>query len=93
MPTRCGILRSHKLTKHIMANAAVDRFVHSEGWNQARDNLRFIKLLPRDVWTPELVAAIRSAASDNDEVRAADLGFGQTTVGAAAIKFVDSLAV
>jgi TIR domain len=87
-----GILRSHRLTKHIMANAAVDRFVHSEGWNEARENLKLIQQLPRDVWTPELVAAIRSASSDNDEVRTADLGFGQTTVSAAAIDFVDSLA-
>jgi hypothetical protein len=86
------ILRTHSLTKRAMANAIVDRFVHSNQWNEARENFNLIQQLPKDVWTRGLIDAVRRAARDNHEVSTADLGFGQTTVGAAATEFVNSMA-
>ena len=86
-----AVLRTHGLTKRPMAEAVVDRFVHSDGWNSARENLNRLKELPADVWAPWLVEAVRLATSSNTEIQTADVGFGQSTVAAEALKLIDSL--
>ncbi len=86
-----AVLRTHPLTKHAMAEAVVDRFVRSTGWNEARDNLKRLQELPTDAWTPDLAASVRQAAADNEEIQNADVGFGQSTVAAEALKLVDAL--
>lgn len=40
---------------------------------------------------PELVQAIEPAAAENDEVQKAEVCFGQSTVAAEALRFVDAL--
>jgi hypothetical protein len=74
-----------------MAEAVVDRFVHSYSWNNARDNLKRLQQLPLDVWTPQLAHAVKQAATGNNEVKDADIGFGHSSVGAEAVALVNSL--
>jgi hypothetical protein len=59
--------------------------------DSARENLNRLKELPADVWAPWLVEAVRLATSSNTEIETADVGFGQSTVAAEALKLIDSL--
>jgi hypothetical protein len=69
----------------------VDRFVKSPSWNDARANLKRLEQLPRDVWTPTLVDAVRQGAADNTEIQDADIGFGRSSVGAEALNLMPDL--
>jgi TIR domain len=86
-----AVLRTHPRTKRAMAEAVIDRFVNSHSWNNARDNLKRLEQLPGDVWAPWLVDAVRQATSNNPEIQNADVGFGQSTVAAEALKLIESL--
>ena len=86
-----GILQTHPLTKQAMAEAVVDRFAKSQSWNDARANLKRLEQLPREVWTPTLVDAVRQGVADNTEIQDADIGFGTSSVGAEAQSLIESL--
>lgn len=89
-----AILRTHPLTKAAMAEAVVDRFVRSTGWNDARDNLNRLRRVPRDAWTSDLVASVKQAVADNEEIKGADVrvgGANAATVADEALKLVSTL--
>jgi hypothetical protein len=83
-------LRSNGRTRQLMAEVAVDRFCFSYSYNNARSNLDLIRQIPRARWTQPMVAKVRSAVSANNELTA-DVGFGQSTVAAEALKIIERL--
>jgi TIR domain len=67
-------LRTHPRTKTAMAEAVVDRFVHSYSYDNARQNLERLRSLPSDVWTEDLRSEIQNAVRVNDQISNALFG-------------------
>jgi TIR domain len=84
-------LSTNSRTRQLMAEVTVDRLYHSYSYNNARDNLKRIERIPRELWTPHMIARARQAATANGEVRDANVGFGVSTVAAEVTRLVDSL--
>lgn len=61
-------LRVNPGTKAAMAEATVDRFVHSYSYANARDNFARLQQIPRDVWTAGLAASVRQAIVENGQL-------------------------
>ena len=73
-----------------MADVTVDRFCLSYSCNDARANLKRIQSISPTLWTPSMIEKVRQAVTDNQELTA-DVGFGQSTVGAKALQIINAL--
>jgi hypothetical protein len=83
-------LRANDRSKQLMAEVEVGRFCFSSSYNDARANLARIKQVPRTLWTQPMIAKVRAALNVNQELKA-DVGFGQSTVAAEALKVLNGL--
>ena len=67
-------LRVHPNTKAAMAEAVINRFVHSDSFDDARDNFARLRQVPADAWTQELANSVRQALVDNGQLEDARVG-------------------
>ena len=66
-----GIVGAHPLTANRMVGPLVASFARSGSFESARQNLSRLLALPDSAWTPELVALVRTALTENGQLREA----------------------
>jgi TIR domain len=67
-------LGRHPRTRAAMAEAVVDRFVHSYSFDNARENFARLQKVPAEAWTQELALSARRAVVENEQLRLAFVG-------------------
>lgn len=63
------VLISHELTASRMAVPTIKAFVDSFSYDNARTNLARLQKVHPSAWTPDLVASVRAALSENSQLR------------------------
>ncbi len=74
------LLARKEPSRDAMARAIVDRWTHTSSWDDARENYGFLKMVPPESWTQQLVDEVWEARDRVHDLRTANINWQPSDV-------------